>query len=381
MAADGNQLSLGAIATLSTPAIAGELSPLGGALLSATRAAVDIASHGLTTEEIVSVSADLAAQIMPAVIPALESILVTVGAEAAAAGLGAAASVIPAVGSWVADMVAMATAQAAAEKEKNVAKCHEQFKNIGPGTGWPGGKLTPADIFGVGSTCAGVFRAVGEGDYADSTVEVSIKGYPPISGPTGAKNIAAAAAAEKKMGLGTNFYGNIGNPTGIPDVVRAALKQMRESMRLSRVPGNVDGGRTLFPLYMDLFLAQYRLGRMTPGLAKYITRTRLAWQYDNIGNCFQYEQRGYQQFEAILHGWDLTANPLYGADVGALQGLIAQATAKKAPSVKLNPKALRLARAHHRAVVSLKKPTHPAAAVASFGTLGAAAYGLWRFLR
>ncbi len=314
----GDQLAVQAIASIDDDAVSGELSPLGSALLYASKQALLV--HGEL--DWTAVAPELASEAMST----MQEIVSEIGV---AAGIAEMANIVPIVQQVVGFVLAIeesAQAQAQAEKNQNIAKCHEQY--VAPplppyGTGM-GGAVVPADIFQVEkfknfddyysvNSVAEIFEVVGE---RSNVLHFNAEGF--------SANYAASSAANinlTKQVMGKSW----GNPTGIPEDTMSELKRLRLAMAFSRGE-SYDGGISLLPIYLDLFSAQLRLGRITKAWCHF-NWSRLAWSYGNIGSCTKYERRAIDQFDGLLRSWELTAHPLYTKDKLELRKLVEKATA------------------------------------------------------
>lgn len=302
----GDQLAIQALATLDDSPIGGELSPLGAALLYASREAV--LAGGIDP---LNVAADVAAEVMSRVPDMVAEIGI-------AAGVSELAEVAPVVGQIIGfamNIAEAASAQAEAEEQVNIQKCHEGYVPVPRvGTGL-GGEVVPADVLD-GTSVGDIFAAAGE---AFSFTDWSTgDDYHAVSSPAHVKNaITAAKGIAAVTGSPAHTWGN---PSGIPASAMQRLAALRGAIIASR--GNsLDGGKALFPIYLDLFSAQIRSGRITKAWCHHVWFL-LVGGYKNIGSCTQYERRAIQTFDEMILRWDRTAFPLYGKDKLALQAMI-----------------------------------------------------------
>lgn len=384
----GDQLALQAIASVDDSQI-GELSPLGNALLGITRLAVRRASDGMSLSELAEAGAQVASQVMPLVQPAISGIVnelssvVSSGSELA--------GVVPILGqaiSFAGAIADAAAAQSAAEDAKNLERCHgNYFVDVLPGTG-VGAERTPADIFGAtdppqvihhtpagrnwlkaGSTwvalpdsTVGRIFAVSSEDLIDSPYDQRDDGsfvyYPSYSVKAWIDRAVNLRKAMVVMGAMTP--GDWGHPSGIPQDTRWQLRLLRSAITSSRRvshsdPISPDGGKTLFPIYIDLYLSQLRQNRISKAWVHYVWATVLSGRFGDI-DCTKVERRGIDQWDQMIRAWDLTANPLYGVDKIAMQALIA----------KLDHKVSRLA-----GLKGMTMPTTPTIAVQALPKLSA----------
>jgi hypothetical protein len=116
----------------------------------------------------------------------------------------------------------------------------------------------------------------------------------------------------KKMGGQTPKWLKPG--LGIPKDIQELFKRMRLAMRDSCANPNLDGGNSIFPLYLDLLRMQFKLGRMNKQYARWIMD---AWWGNICGgsvndkweSCMDHESRGLQQVFGLVEGWDNTIIP------------------------------------------------------------------------
>lgn len=332
----GDQLALQALSSIDTnPLIRGQLSPLGDLMFQSTKLAIELASGKKLSDISFSEAIQLASSILSNARPILDGILSSIAAEAAAMGIGAAAEIIPFMGSTISSIISMASAQAAAEKEQHIQACVQFYHPILPGTG-PGLQVLPADIFGLNAKAqadastwqnqkkypptpdvARMFFYSSEDIPVGATFGDGHKYWPSYADPGYVKELT-----EYKKGLQGAFFGKVVDPfegaKGIPLSTRKSLQDLRSSMTFSRGSGN-DGGRSVFPIYLDLFLSQINQKNLTKKyLWEWIYKTELMKDTD----CWKYETRPWNEFWNMIRGWDLTVNPLYNVDKAKLAELL-----------------------------------------------------------
>lgn len=315
----GDQLALQAIAQLEDSPIGGDMSPLGSALLCATKRA-------LTDQSVdwPNATAELASALLPDVQKLVAQIGIEIGVQQIADIIPIAGQILS-VGLNVADAFA---AQAEAHRQANVLACRSAYIPIPPvGTG-SGGSVTPADIFNehVGTSVGRLFRIIGEEstfyDFGGGT-------YHAVSSPQNIKNAIASEKAKANFMAGYTPH-TWGNPSGIPQETMQKLTLLRKAMSDAYM-NSYDGGAALFPLYLDLFVSQYRLGRITKSWAHHVWALSVGG-FSDI-SCTDYDRRSIDAFDGMVLAWERTAYPLYEKDKLALMALINQ----QKPKLTLRP--------------------------------------------
>jgi hypothetical protein len=253
--------------------------------------------------------------------PHLQEMVASIGAQVGIAEIAQIAPIVGQIIGFVSSISEAAEAQVQAEKQANIVKCHEQYAPVPQppyGTG-RSGAVVPADIFSLENitSVAQIFEVCGE---VSNILHYQATGYSANYAASSPENIKLT-----KQITGKSF----GNPTGLSSATMQQLKRLRLAMGHSQ-GSSYDGGVSLLPLYLDLFTAQIRLGRITKSWCRH-NWMRFAWHYDNIGSCTQYERRAIDQFEGMLRSWELTANPLYGKDKLELQKMIEQSAGASRP--------------------------------------------------
>ena len=348
MTTTGDQLALQAIAQAADDPVTGSMSPLGSALLGITKLAVVRASDGIDASEFAAAGAEVASQLMPLIQPAISDIVNELSAVASATDM---AGVIPVIGQalqFAGAIADAAAAQSAAEQAHNVQKCHDMFVDVLPGTGVAGQRV-PADIFGAPgsqviaktpsgrtwlkagtewvdlpySTVGSIFALASE-DLVDSPYDQKDSGdflyYPSYST---AGWIKRTVNLQKALEVATGQHSKLwGQPLGIEQGTRTKLRMLRSAMSLSR-GSSFDGGKSIFPIYIDLFIGQLRQNRISKAWVHHVWATVLSGTFGDV-DCTHVERRGIAQWDSMIRAWELTANPLYGFDKLALQNLLAK---------------------------------------------------------
>ncbi len=206
----------------------------------------------------------------------------------------------------------------------------------GLGTG-DGGSVVPADFFvALMKTQQNLSDAqvkqrqlpppsgVGLGHYASSIGRVlrSMSEFDPVSVAEGEKSLVALRQFFKQPNL------------GVPADARARFKRIRETIERSWQDPNTDGGLALWPIYLELFRREFRLGHLSPQYARFLAyldhplgRAGQAFIAATLGahnlppnasdarlHCDRYDARRIDGALATLEKWRLKMEPTYAPD-------------------------------------------------------------------
>jgi len=303
-----------------------QLSYLGQFHLSIATITIETAAGGVPLDALKTVGIEMLKTIYAKVSDMLPKVSASMMSEVGSA----AADIVPLIGTALSIGITVLSSIQAASKDKAIKACQDFYDPHALGTGY-GGALMPCDLIAsrelgapYTSTVGATLQAVGENTsretYSKSHYAAACKAGPSPSCPY------------------------------IPHETRMILHTLFMAILKMRGDPKTDGGAALWPVYIDLLWAQFRLGLMNYDWAWDTYIRQVLPDFDDYstgaaapdrvpGGCGKYEQRGYEEFKQILRNWELTVHPIYLQDqqkAKELRVAIQKAEAKlRAPQVKL----------------------------------------------
>lgn len=296
-----------------SPATKDQLSYLGQFNLAVAGLAVEAAGGGIPLEGLKTVGMEM----LKTIYSKVGSMLPSIGANMANETASALGDVIPVIGTGIATMISVQSAWQQASNDKAIKACQSFYEPPAPGTGYGGARM-PTDFLNnstdsSGSTVGNTLQRIGENTsretYSKSHYAAACKSGPSPSCPY------------------------------IPHDTRLILHALHVAIRKMRKDPATDGGASLWPIYIDLLWAQFRMGLMNWDWAWESYIKDVLPDFDLYeggaaaperipGGCGKYEKRGYEEAKQVLRNWELTISPIYVQDQAkakALRAAIAKA--------------------------------------------------------
>lgn len=287
-----------ALATLAKAPERQDLSYLGDLFLQVGVTSYEIAG-GAPIEALRAMATAALVQAGEEVVSLLPSILGQVGGSIGGAVSGV-ADFVPLVGQVLGDALALSASMSQASNQKSAQACQAWYRPASPSRAKLYGGLLPTDT--MNASVGEVFEGLERRCY-----------------------LTAVGSTKVLVCDGGALPAPVSGAPGIAAPTRAKLKQLREAIQSARGDPQSDGGMALWPIYLDLVLAQFRTGAMSWELAQHIYDCEVLPPYLHYGTgaaagewqrckCRSYEQRAFKEFQAILTDWSQTLEPKYVMD-------------------------------------------------------------------
>lgn len=267
---------------------------------------IENAIEGVIGKSIDSIARDLAANVSDALGAVVKDSITNVSEAIPFIG-----QVLSAVMVIVDDITGKEQAKEA-QKEANAQSCARREAQFTPVGTDPGRVVVPADIFGrYDKQDAALINL--EWDYVESG---AVGPRPTI----GESLIRVTEDFKERAALIEQLRKGGWKGSDIPSNRRKLFQKLREAIEIQRKhspKGSTDGGKALFPLYLDLLRDTYSRGWMSDSLASFLLGMRIGVARNGKTlavpeACYATSTVRAHAVRALITGWEQTIAPWYG---------------------------------------------------------------------